>query len=116
MNGCTRNRELQSYPPPKLELIKTSTDALRSLAKCLSEIADGSANSFIVSGVNRLPRDLDDENLPHDVLPNARLRTLISRFYQRQTSCECRIRDCAAVLHGFSDIMVSPAIFEPRLY
>lgn len=81
--------------------------SIRTLAIKLDEISKCRAESYIVSGVNHLPRVFDPiRHLPDDIRRDQHLRELVTNFFLRETSCECRIRDCAVVLNGFANIMV----------
>lgn len=82
-------------------------ESIRALAVKLDEISKFKAESYIVSGVNHLPRVFDpSRHLPDDIRRDEHLRELVTNFFLRETPCECRIRDCAVVLNGFAKIMV----------
>lgn len=81
--------------------------SIRALANKLDEISKCKAESYIVSGVNHLPRCFDpSRHLPDDIRRDPHLTELVTSFFLRETPCECRIRDCPLVLRGFSNIMV----------
>lgn len=81
--------------------------AMRDLAEKLMEIATSSVQSFIVSGINHLPRNYDARiHSPQDLRGNEEFSGLLTEFFNRKIACECRIRDCTAILFGFKNIMV----------
>ena len=45
-------------------------------------------------------------DLSPEFVNNSHLRDIFMEFFRRDTPCECRIRDCTAVMHGFGEIMV----------
>lgn len=86
--------------------VEQSYQTLRRLAARLIELQEGNASTYIVSGVNHLPLSLSESLLPSDLSAESTAGGLLVDFYNRVTECDCRIRDCTAVLRGFKEIMV----------
>lgn len=97
------------YISPFRQTKEKQDEIFRRLGQKLLAVSSVSSNlpqtSYILSGVNKLPRYLNVHELPDDVRRNSVMKNSIISFYARETACECRIRNCSTVLSGFSNIM-----------